>query len=76
VRLEFDAWREADQRYYVSNTQRFEQATGWSARVTIGEGVRALHAWLRGTRPAQPARTEARAAHRTNAGALGQTVAS
>jgi CDP-paratose 2-epimerase len=76
VRLEFDAWREADQRYYVSNTQRFEQATGWSARVTIGEGVRALHAWLRGTRPAQPARTEARAAHRTSAGALGQTVAS
>jgi CDP-paratose 2-epimerase len=76
VRLEFDAWREADQRYYVSNTQRFEQATGWSARVTIGEGVRALHAWLRGTRPAQPARAEARAAHRTSAGALGQTVAS
>ena len=46
VRLEFDAWREADQRYYVSNTQRFQAATGWTPRVGVAEGVRTLHQWL------------------------------
>jgi CDP-paratose 2-epimerase len=34
VRLEFDAWREADQRYYVSDTGRFEKATGWAPQVS------------------------------------------
>lgn len=46
VRVEFDGWREADQRYYVSDTRRFESLTGWRARVSVGEGLRALHAWL------------------------------
>jgi CDP-paratose 2-epimerase len=50
IPLQFDAWREADQRYYVSDTRKFEEATGWSPRVSVGEGVRALHAWLRATR--------------------------
>ena len=50
VALEFDAWREADQRYYVSDTRKFRDATGWTPRVSVTEGVRALHAWLRATR--------------------------
>jgi CDP-paratose 2-epimerase len=50
IRLEFDAWREADQRYYVSDTRRFEQATGWSARVDVRQGVRELHGWLQTAR--------------------------
>jgi CDP-paratose 2-epimerase len=50
VRLEFDGWREADQRYYVSNTRRFEQATGWAPRVSVSEGIRSLHSWLATTR--------------------------
>jgi CDP-paratose 2-epimerase len=50
IPLEFDAWRQADQRYYVSDTRKFEEATGWTPRVSVGEGVRALHAWLRATR--------------------------
>jgi CDP-paratose 2-epimerase len=58
VRMDFDAWREADQRYYVSNTRRFEKATGWTPRVSVGEGVRALHSWLKASR------TAAAAAHR------------
>jgi CDP-paratose 2-epimerase len=45
--VDFDAWREADQRYYVSDTRKFEQATGWRARVGVADGVRALHDWLR-----------------------------
>lgn len=49
VRLDFDAWREADQRYYVSNTRRFEAATGWTPRVNVADGVRALHRWLQAT---------------------------
>jgi CDP-paratose 2-epimerase len=53
VRLDFDAWREADQRYYVSDTRRFEELTGWTPRVSVGEGVRALHAWLQATRAAK-----------------------
>ncbi|MCU1383609.1 MAG: NAD-dependent dehydratase [Acidobacteria bacterium] len=46
VALEFDAWREADQRYYVSDTRKFSDATGWAPRVSVPEGVRALHTWL------------------------------
>jgi CDP-paratose 2-epimerase len=53
--LDFDAWREADQRYYVSDTRSFEEATGWRPRVNIGDGVRALHAWLRAARSATAA---------------------
>jgi CDP-paratose 2-epimerase len=48
--VEFDAWREADQRYYVSDTRKFAETTGWSPRVGVKEGVRALHDWLADTR--------------------------
>jgi CDP-paratose 2-epimerase len=54
VTLDFDAWREADQRYYVSDTRKFAEATGWTPRVGVGEGVRALYEWLRATRTAAP----------------------
>src|SRR4051794_23097614 len=50
IPLEFDGWREADQRYYVSDTRKFQEATGWTPRASVAEGVRALHAWLRATR--------------------------
>jgi len=50
-----DAWRPADQRYYVSNTQRFRQATGWSPRVDVPTGVRRLHEWLSSERVERPA---------------------
>src|SRR5438045_2002198 len=46
IPLEFDAWREADQRYYVSDTRKFTAATGWTPRVGVAAGVRALHEWL------------------------------
>ena len=50
VPVEFDAWREADQRYYVSDTRKFTEATGWSPRVGVAEGVQALYEWLCDTR--------------------------
>jgi len=44
--LTFDAWREADQRYYVSDTRKFTKATGWTPRTSVEDGVRALYNWL------------------------------
>jgi CDP-paratose 2-epimerase len=46
----FDAWREADQRYYVSDTHAFSEATGWSPTVSVEQGVKTLLAWLQRTR--------------------------
>lgn len=44
----FGDWRPGDQRYYVSDTSRFRDATGWSPRHTAREGIAALYAWLGG----------------------------
>jgi CDP-paratose 2-epimerase len=44
--VEFDAWRAADQRYYVSDTRRFRTATGWRPKVDLPTGLRALYDWL------------------------------
>jgi CDP-paratose 2-epimerase len=44
--VEHAAWRPSDQRYYVSDTRRFQQATGWLPRVAPVEGVRRLASWL------------------------------
>ncbi|MCU1352577.1 MAG: sugar nucleotide epimerase [Acidimicrobiales bacterium] len=48
----FDGWRVGDQRWYVSDTSRFATRTGWTPRVTVGEGTARLHAWLRRDRAA------------------------
>ncbi len=39
-------WRPGDQRYYVSDTRRFAQATGWAPQVSAREGVGRLYQWL------------------------------
>ena len=44
----FDEWRPGDQRYFVSDTRKFEAATGWNARTGVDEGVGRLYEWLRG----------------------------
>jgi CDP-paratose 2-epimerase len=51
---EVDAWRPADQRYYVSDTRKFQQATGWQPRTGVREGVCRLHEWLVETRASRP----------------------
>jgi CDP-paratose 2-epimerase len=43
----FGAWRPGDQLWYVSDTRVLEAATGWRARVGLGEGLSRLAAWLR-----------------------------
>jgi CDP-paratose 2-epimerase len=42
----FDDWRVGDQRYYVSDTRRFQSATGWRPKVGVRDGVARLHQWL------------------------------
>ncbi|MEQ8822082.1 MAG: GDP-mannose 4,6-dehydratase [Sumerlaeia bacterium] len=46
VPVEFADWRPGDQRYYVSDTRRFQKATGWRPRVKTAEGVERLYHWL------------------------------
>jgi len=45
--VRFDKWRVGDQRYYVSDTREFQRATGWSARVSVRDGLEQLTNWLR-----------------------------
>jgi CDP-paratose 2-epimerase len=44
----FGPWRVGDQRWYVSDTRRFQQLTGWSTQTRVAEGVERLCSWLRG----------------------------
>jgi CDP-paratose 2-epimerase len=41
-----EPWRTADQRYYVSDTTKFQKATGWAPSVAVADGVERLIAWL------------------------------
>ena len=40
-------WRTGDQRWYVSDTTRFQSATGWSPRVDVYSGLERLSVWLK-----------------------------
>jgi CDP-paratose 2-epimerase len=42
----FEGWRTGDQRYYVSDTGRFQRATGWKPQVPVHEGLERLLRWL------------------------------
>ncbi|MBF0306753.1 MAG: hypothetical protein HQL41_14005, partial [Alphaproteobacteria bacterium] len=46
--LDFRPWRPGDQLWYVSDTRRFQAATGWSPRIAAEDGVTRLHRWLAG----------------------------
>jgi CDP-paratose 2-epimerase len=60
-------WRTGDQRYYVSDTRRFQQATGWHPRVGVEEGVRRLYEWLVDAQSQPAVRTKANPARRVAA---------
>jgi len=57
----FDGWRTGDQRYYVSDTRAFEQATGWRQKVRAPEGIARLYEWLQAHR--KPVAPTLRAVH-------------
>jgi CDP-paratose 2-epimerase len=44
---EFQDWRAGDQRYYVSNTQKFRSITGWCPKNDPAVGTQKLYEWLR-----------------------------
>ncbi|MDB4969003.1 MAG: sugar nucleotide epimerase [Myxococcales bacterium] len=44
--LTHEAPRTGDQRYYVSDTRAFQEASGWRPRVGVTEGLARLGAWL------------------------------
>jgi CDP-paratose 2-epimerase len=44
--VHIEPWRPADQRYYVSDTAKFEGATGWRPTTPVRAGVTRLLEWL------------------------------
>jgi len=42
--------RPGDQRWYVSDTTAFGEATGWAPQVSADAGIEQLHGWLSGER--------------------------
>jgi CDP-paratose 2-epimerase len=68
--VDFEDWRTGDQRYYVSDTRSFQDATGWTPKIRAGEGIERLYRWLRELRgldgvAGAHGRTAARAAARS-----------
>jgi CDP-paratose 2-epimerase len=54
-KIEFDSWRPGDQRYYVSDTGKFQRMTGWEPRVSVQDGLERLTRWLMESRISSPA---------------------
>jgi CDP-paratose 2-epimerase len=46
IPLKFGDWRPGDQHYYVSDTRKFQKATGWYPKHKVQEGVAKLYQWL------------------------------
>jgi CDP-paratose 2-epimerase len=46
VNCDYTDWRPGDQKYYVSNTQKFNEMTGWEPTYDINEGLQNLYQWL------------------------------
>lgn len=49
-RVRYAPWRPGDQRYYVSDTRKFANATGWSPKRDVPDGIEQLYQWLLTTR--------------------------
>ena len=45
--IHFGEWRLCDQKYYVTDTTKFQSATAWQPRFSVRQGVDRLHAWLK-----------------------------
>jgi CDP-paratose 2-epimerase len=51
----YGPWRIGDQRWYVSDTGKFEHATGWRPKTNVEQGIRRLHEWIAVNRRTTPA---------------------
>ncbi|HKH83540.1 MAG TPA: NAD-dependent epimerase/dehydratase family protein [Gemmatimonadales bacterium] len=61
-KIEFDSWRPGDQRYYVSDTGKFQRMTGWEPRISVQDGLERLTRWLMESRNSSPATSVTRRA--------------
>jgi CDP-paratose 2-epimerase len=57
--VSFDNWRAADQRYYISDCRRFQEATGWQPQYDVRSGIAKLYRWLLSSRQSGPQATAA-----------------
>jgi CDP-paratose 2-epimerase len=46
IPISFGDWRTGDQQYYVSDTRKFQEITGWKQRHNVQQGVGKLYRWL------------------------------
>ena len=46
IDLSFGDWRPGDQKYYVSDTRKFQQATGWYPQTNYQKGIENLYEWV------------------------------
>lgn len=44
--INYEDWRRADQKYYVSDVRKFFRKTGWEPRTTLADGVSQLYDWM------------------------------
>lgn len=47
IDVKYGQWRPGDQKYYVSDTRKFELATGWVPKTKAGNGLENLYNWLK-----------------------------
>jgi CDP-paratose 2-epimerase len=45
-RLHYGPVRKGDQLYYISDTRRFTQATGWTPQISVEQGITQLFQWI------------------------------
>lgn len=46
IACSYTDWRPGDQKYYVSDTRKFNSMTGWKPAYSLPEGIQKLHQWL------------------------------
>ncbi len=46
-RVQYEQWRPADQRYYVSDSSLFATLAGWQPTTAVRTGVELLYRWMR-----------------------------
>ena len=50
MQISYEEWRRGDQYYYVSDTSKFQKATGWAPTYSVSAGVLNLLEWLQENR--------------------------
>jgi CDP-paratose 2-epimerase len=47
IDVKYGHWRAGDQKYYVSDTRKFELATGWAPKTDVKAGLEKLYHWFK-----------------------------